>query len=130
MIKKDFLKYKKNVVMFYIFISLVVVFYFSEMVNYIFSKARIEDTPILGDQFTLSTLISVIFVLGGVAYTWKNKKIQTGVFETANELAHVDWPDAEETKNSTVVTITFSIMFSLMLASMDFVWAFLTSFLV
>ncbi len=130
MIKKDFLKYKKNVVMFYIFVFLVVAYYFSEMVNYILQKTRTEDFPIIGDQFTLSMAISVVVVGAGIAYAWTSSKINSAVFETANELAHVDWPDAEETKNSTMVTIVFSVLFSLMLAVMDLVWAFITSFLV
>jgi len=131
MVKKDFAKYSSYVMLFYVFIFLVVTFYFSEMVNYIFQKARIEDFPILGEQFTLSLLISVIAVGSGFIYIkFINKKIDTSVFETANELAHVDWPDGEETKSSTVVTIAFSIMFSLLLAAMDLIWAFFTKFLV
>ncbi len=128
--RKEFLKYSRYVSLFYIFVFLVVTYYFSEMLSYVMQKFRIQDIQILGDQFTLSLLISVIVIGAVTIYYWVKKSTNLAAFETADELAHVDWPDAEETRNSTVVTITFSILFSFILAFMDLIWAFLTSFLV
>lgn len=128
--RKEFLKYSRYVTLFYIFVFLVVTYYFSEMVSYVMQKFRIQDVPVLGDQFTMSLLISVIVVGAATIFYWRRKTTNQAAFETAHELANVDWPDAEETKNSTVVTISFSILFSFVLAAMDLVWAFFTSFLV
>ena len=116
--------------MFYIFAVLVVSYYLSEMLSAIFQKFRIEDIQVVGDQLPMSKLIAFAISSLIAILVWKNDKYNTLSFETADELFKVDWPDAEETKNSTLVTVVVSVVLSLVLALMDMIWSALTTWLI
>jgi len=130
MVKKEFLRYKKYVAMFYIFAVLVVSFYLSEMLSALFQTFRVEDIQLIGDQLPMSKAIAFAISTVIALVVWNNSKYNTASFETADELFKVDWPDAEETKNSTLVTVVVSIVLSIVLALMDMVWSALTTWLI
>jgi len=130
MVKKEFLRYSKYVGAFYIFMILVASYYLSDILGSLFQKLRIEDAQIMGDQLPLSALISGLISIGVAAYVYLHKRYNTASFEIADELAKVDWPNAEETKNSTMITVVVSIIVSIMLALMDMVWSALTTWLI
>ncbi len=130
MVKKEFLRYKKYVSMFYVFAVLIVTFYLSEMLSALFQKMRWEDIQVIGDQLPLSTVIAAAISISIALFVWFNKKYNTASFETADELFKVDWPNGEETKNSTLVTVVVSVVLSIMLALMDMVWSALTTWLI
>ncbi len=112
------------------FCVLVVTFYLSEMLSSLFQKLRIEDVQVIGDQLPLTTLISAFISISIAVFIWFNKRYNTASFETADELFKVDWPNSEEAKNSTMITVVVSIIFSLILAFMDLVWSSITSWLI
>jgi preprotein translocase SecE subunit len=118
------------VAMFYIFATLVVAYYLSDILSAAFQKARVEDIQILGDQLPLSSLIAFIVSVSIALYVWYNKKYNTMSFQIADELFKVDWPNGEETKNSTMVTVVVSVVLSIMLALIDMVWSAITSWLI
>jgi len=91
---------------------------------------RWEDVQIVGDQLPLSTFIATVISITIALFVWFNKKYNTASFETADELFKVDWPNGEETKNSTLVTVVVSVILSIMLALMDMVWSALTTWLI
>jgi len=130
MVKKEFLRYSKYVGAFYIFMILVASYYLSDILGSLFQKLRIEDMQIIGDQLPLSSLIagSVSVIIALVIF--RNKKYNTASFEIADELFKVDWPNSEETKNSTMITVVVSVIVSIMLALMDMVWSALTTWLI
>jgi len=130
MVKKEFLRYKKYVSMFYVFAVLIVSYYLSDILSALFQKMRWEDIQILGDQLPLSTVISLSISVSIALFVWTNKKYNTASFETADELFKVDWPNGEETKNSTLITIVVSVILSIMLAIMDIAWSALTTWLI
>ena len=130
MVKKEFLRYKKYVSIFYVFAVLIVTFYLSEILSALFQKMRWEDVQIVGDQLPLSTFIATVISITIALFVWFNKKYNTASFETADELFKVDWPNGEETKNSTLVTVVVSVILSIMLALMDMVWSALTTWLI
>lgn len=130
MVKKEFLRYKKYVSIFYVFSVLVVTFYLSEVLSALFQKMRWNDMQVVGDQLPLSTLISAIISITIALFVWFNKRYNTASLETADELFKVDWPNGEETKNSTLVTVVLSVILSIMLAFMDMIWSALTSWFI
>jgi len=130
MVKKEFLRYSKYVGMFYIFMVLVASYYLSDILGALFQKMRWEDIQILGDQLPLSSLIGGSIAILVALFVYKNKKYNTASFEIADELFKVDWPNGEETKNSTMVTVVVSVVLSIMLALMDMVWSALTTWLI
>ncbi len=130
MVKKEFLRYKKYVSLFYVFCVLIVTFYLSEMLSSLFQKLRIEDVQVIGDQLPLTTLISAAISISIAVFIWFNKRYNTASFETADELFKVDWPNGEEAKNSTMITVVVSVVFSLILAFMDLIWSSVTSWII
>jgi len=130
MVKKEFLRYTKYVGAFYIFMILVASYYLSDILGSLFQKLRIEDMQILGDNLPLSTLIAGLVSIGVAVFFYMHKKYNTASFEIADELFKVDWPNGEETKNSTMITVVVSIIVSIMLAIMDMIWSALTTWLI
>ncbi len=47
--------------------------------------------------------------------------------EVISELRKVTWPDREDTIRSTIIVVSTSLFFALMLASFDWLWGSLTS---
>ncbi|MBN2695114.1 preprotein translocase subunit SecE [bacterium] len=129
MIPKELKKYSRYVALFFVFGFVVVAYYFSVLLEMVFQWMRWNDLPLLGDQFSLSTLIAVITVGLVSLALWTKKNTKTASFEIADELFNVDWPSKTQTKEASTITIVFSIVFALILASMDFVWSAFTSFL-
>lgn len=93
----------------------------------IFAISNIANTSILGDRFTLSTLVGLLLSIGGAAYAWVNPKSKEFVAESADELAKVSWPEASETKTNTIVVIVFSFIAAGILGVFDSVFGWLTN---
>jgi preprotein translocase subunit SecE len=130
MVKKEFVGYTKYIGIFYVFAVLVVSFYLSDILSALFQKMRWEDIQVVGDQLPLSTLIAAIISISIALFIWFNKKYNTASYETADELFKVDWPNGEEAKNSTLITIVVSVVLSIMLALVDMLWSALTTWLI
>ena len=89
---------------------------------------RVNNSPILGEQFTLSTLLAVALAGGAGAYlAFVDKRSRRFVEESIVELDKVNWPSAEETKASTIVVIITSFLAAAILGVFDSVFSWLTN---
>jgi preprotein translocase subunit SecE len=103
----------------FIFISLVVSFVLSHSLHWLFLTLGIIDSPILGDQFTLTTLVSAALSFGTGFFTWRHPHINALAQEVVAELKKVTWPTAAETRAATVVVILTSMVVSAVLGFFD-----------
>ena len=103
----------------FIFISLVVSFVLSHSLHWLFLTAGIIDSPILGDQFTLTTLVAGLLSFGTGFGTWRHPRINGLAQEVVAELKKVTWPSAAETRAATVVVILTSMVVSAVLGFFD-----------
>lgn len=103
----------------FIFLSLVVAFVLSHALHWTFLTLGIIDNPILGDRFTVTTLLAGMasFVTGFAA--WRNVTVNTLAQEVVSELKKVTWPTGVETRAATVVVIITSVVVSLLLGFFD-----------
>lgn len=103
----------------FIFVSAVASFVLSHTLHWVFLNMGVIDRPILGDQFTLTTLLAGVLALGTGFGTWRNARINTWVQEVVTELKKVTWPSALETRAATVVVIVTSAVVSVVLGFFD-----------
>jgi preprotein translocase subunit SecE len=88
--------------------------------------ADVANTNILGERFTLSTLIGLALSVAGAGYAWTNKRTKEFCAECIDELGKVSWPEASETKMNTIVVIVFSFIAAGILGVFDSVFGWLT----
>lgn len=93
----------------------------------IFAVANIGNSEILGERFTLSTLLGLLLSAAGAAYVWIHKKSKEFIAESADELSKVSWPEPSETKMNTIVVIVFSFIAAGILGIFDSVFGWLTN---
>ncbi|MFA6032491.1 MAG: preprotein translocase subunit SecE [Myxococcota bacterium] len=90
---------------------------------------NLNDRPLLGSQFTVSTLIGMA-VTGAALYLFLQNKRSTEVsLEVVTELKRVTWPDRQETVAATIVVIVTVFIISIILGVFDLVWSRLTNFI-
>jgi preprotein translocase subunit SecE len=92
----------------------------------IFLLANVSNNALLGENFTLSTLVAVLLAIGTAWYFYL-PKYKLYVNETIDEVSKVSWPTWSETKTNTVVVIIFSFISAGILGVFDFVFSNLTS---
>ena len=93
----------------------------------IFLVVDIANNALLGENFTLSTLIALILAIGTAVYFYSGPKYKQFVNETIDEVSKVSWPEWSETKVNTVVVIIFSFIAAGILGVFDYVFSTLTS---
>ncbi len=103
----------------FIFISLVVSFVLSHGLHWAFLALGVIDRPILGEQFTVTTLLAAVVSFGTGFFTWRQPTINALAQEVVTELKKVTWPSADETRVATVVVIVTSMVVSAVLGFFD-----------
>lgn len=93
----------------------------------IFLVTDVANNALLGENFTVSTLVALILAIGIAAYFYNGAKYKQFVNETIDEVGKVSWPEWSETKVNTVVVIIFSFIAAGILGVFDFVFSNLTS---
>ena len=91
-----------------------------------FAQFGVRNAAVLGDQFTLSTLIGVVVAAAAGAFGFTYKTSKTFVGEVIDEVSKVSWPEWSETKVNTVVVIVFSFISAGILGVFDAVFSYLT----
>ena len=91
-----------------------------------FAQFGVRNTAVLGDQFTLSTLIAVAVSAAAGFFGFSYKTSKTFVGEVIDEVSKVSWPEWSETKVNTVVVIVFSFISAGILGVFDAVFSYLT----
>ena len=94
----------------------------------IFSLARVNNTQVLGENFTLSTLCGfLIAVAAGFYLSSLNKKTRSFVEESVVELDKTAWPTRDDAWSSTIVVLIFSFISAAILGVFDSVFSWLTN---
>ena len=94
----------------------------------IFALARMNNTPVLGENFTLSTLCGgLIAVAAGFYLSSLNKNTRKFVEESVVELDKTAWPTRDDAWSSTIVVLIFSFISAAILGVFDSVFSWLTN---
>lgn len=86
----------------------------------------LPDPAILGQRFTLATILGFAAAAGVGFWTWKNPRAHTFSHDVFEELNKVTWPSRKETQTATVVVLVATIICSAILGVFDTLWSFLT----
>lgn len=118
---------KRLVNLFFAASTLIGVMIFSKLSAAIFATAGLRDHHLLGKQFTTTTLIGVATGFVMLLWAWRHARIRPVVNEVADELVKVVWPNWEETRNHTKITIVVTVIIACILWVFDQVFGNLTS---
>ena len=88
---------------------------FSKLSAAVFATAGLRDHHLLGKQFTTSTLVGVAVAMVMLFWAWRHARIRPVVNEVGDELVKVVWPNWEETRNHTKITIVVTAVISVIL---------------
>jgi preprotein translocase SecE subunit len=104
------------VALFFLFAGLVLAFVCHRVAG---SLLGVNNTPMLGDNLTLSALIGAVVGLGTAAALFNLPRTHTLAGEVVEELYKVAWPTSAETRVNTIVVIVTSVIASLILGVFD-----------
>lgn len=94
----------------------------------IFVWARVNNFPILGAKFTLSSLISLAVSVGVLAVVLSGTTgAKLFVKQSVTELDKVNWPSLAETRKGTGVVILTSVVASIILGLFDTFFGWITT---
>ena len=94
----------------------------------IFSLARVNNTAVLGENFTLSTLCGVLIsVVGTFYFAVLHTQSRAFVEESVVELDKTAWPTREDAWSSTILVLVFSFISAGILGLFDTVFHWLTN---
>ncbi len=118
---------KRYVAIFYVLAAVALGFFLEKVIALAFSYARVNDFQILGEGWSLSTVIGFAVAAVAAVVVWRIPKTQSASLEVALELRRVTWPTLRETRAATVAVIVASFVAAIILGGFDAVWAWLSS---
>jgi preprotein translocase subunit SecE len=118
---------RRYVAIFYVLAALAFGFFLEKVIALAFSYARVNDFQILGEGWSLSTVIGFALAAVVAVVVWRIPKTQTASLEVALELRRVTWPTLRETRAATVAVIAASFVAAIILGGFDAAWAWLSS---
>ena len=118
---------KRLVVIFYVLAAISLGFFFEKVFAVVFTYARWNDVQVLGEDWTLTTILGFAVAFGGAAITYFNPKAQTVSYEIASELKKVTWPTLRETRAATVAVVVASVISMVILFAFDTLWSWLSA---
>jgi preprotein translocase subunit SecE len=118
---------KRVVAIFYFFAAVVVGIFLEKILGIVFSYARLNDTALLGEDWTITTVLGygIAFVLAVLA--WRSPRVNAVSMQVAQELELVSWPNLRETRASTVAVVVFTFVAAFTLGIFDLVWSRLSA---
>jgi len=118
---------KRIVAIFYFFAAIVVGIFLEKILGIVFSYARLNDTALLGDEWTITTVLG--YGIAGVlaVLAWRSPKVNAVSMQVAQELELVSWPNLRETRASTVAVVVFTFVAAFTLGLFDLVWSRLSA---
>ena len=93
----------------------------------LFATLNVANRAVLGDNFTLSTLVGLVIAVATLGYLYVHAASKRFVVEVVDEVGKIAWPAWSETKTSTVVVIIFSFLCAGILGVFDSVFSWLTN---
>ena len=118
---------KRLVAVFYVFAAVVVGVFLERIFAGILSLARANDPALLGDDWTLSTVVGYAIAAVAAIVVWRNARVRTVSLEVASELKKVTWPSMRETRAATVAVVVATFIAAVILGIFDYVWARLSA---
>jgi len=118
---------KRMVVIFYVLAAVVIGFFLEKVLGLVFGYARWADPGILGEDWTLTTLLGFGLAAVAAVAVWRVPRAQTVSLEVASELKKVTWPTMRETRAATVAVVVATFVAAVILGVFDYVWAKISS---
>jgi preprotein translocase subunit SecE len=118
---------KRLVAIFYVVSAIVVGVFLERILGLVFSYARLNDPAVLGEDWTLTTLIGYVIAAGAAVFAWRQPRARRVSLEVASELKKVTWPSLRETRAATVAVVVATFIAAVILGFFDFVWARLSA---
>jgi preprotein translocase subunit SecE len=118
---------KRVVAIFYILAAVVVGIFLEKVLALGFSYARLNDVGVLGDEWTVSTVLGYAIAAVIAVLAWRSPRINAVSMQVAQELEKVSWPNLRETRASTVAVVVFTFVAAFLLGIFDMVWSRLSS---
>ncbi len=118
---------KRIVAIFYVLAAIAMGFFLEKVFALVLTYARMNDFAVLGEDWTLSTVIGFAIAAVGAVVIWRIPKTQTVSLEVALELRRVTWPSVRETRAATVAVIVASAIAAVILGVFDMVWSWLSA---
>jgi preprotein translocase subunit SecE len=118
---------RRIVAIFYFFAAIVVGIFLEKVLGIAFSYARLNDTALLGDEWTITTVVG--YGIAGVlaVLAWRSPRVNGVSMQVAQELELVSWPNLRETRASTVAVVIFTFVAAFTLGIFDLVWSRLSA---
>jgi len=118
---------KRIVAIFYFFAAVVVGIFLEKILGIVFSYARLNDTALLGDEWTLTTVLGYVIAAALAVLAWRSPRVNAVSMQVAQELELVSWPNLRETRASTVAVVVFTFVAAFTLGIFDLVWSRLSA---
>jgi preprotein translocase subunit SecE len=118
---------KRLVAIFYVFATIALGLFLEKILGLVFAAARVVDPPLLGEDWTLTTIIGYAVAVVAAVLVWRNARAHRVSLEVAGELKKVTWPSARETRAATVAVVVATFIAAVILGLFDFVWARLSA---
>lgn len=110
------------VVVAYLLLAVVLAVFFEKVFGRVFALLRINDADLLGTDsgWTTSGVIGVVVAAAVTAGAWMHLRLRELSFEVASELKKCSWPNAEDTRTSTIAVVVFSFFSAGVMGFFDF----------
>jgi len=118
---------KRIVAIFYFFAAIVVGIFLEKILGIVFSYARLNDTALLGDEWTITTVLGYGIASVLAVLAWRSPRVNAVSMQVAQELELVSWPNLRETRASTVAVVVFTFVAAFTLGIFDLVWSRLSA---
>jgi preprotein translocase subunit SecE len=118
---------KRLVAIFFVFAALAVGAFLEKLLGLLFSYTRWNDPAILGEDWTLTTIVGFAAAAIAAAIAWRTPRVHAVSLEIAAELNKVTWPSMRETRAATVAVLVATFIAAIILGVFDSVWAKLSS---
>jgi len=119
---------KRIVVIFYVLAALAVGMFFKTVLGAVFDQLGVNDAELVFG-WSLSDLIGFALSFGTAITLWRIPRIQQMSLEVALELQRVTWPSMRETRAATIAVIIASFVAAAILGVFDYVWGYLSNWL-
>lgn len=118
---------KRLVAIFYVVAAIIVAVFLERIFALLLSLARVNDPAILGEDWTVATLVAYASAAVAAVFVWRNGRARTVSLEVAGELKKVTWPSVRETRAATVAVVVATFIAAVILGIFDYVWARLSA---
>jgi preprotein translocase subunit SecE len=118
---------KRLVAISYVFATIALGLFLEKILGLVFGAARVVDPALLGEDWTLTTVIGYAIAIVAGVLVWRNARARRVSLEVAGELKKVTWPSMRETRAATVAVVVATFIAAVILGLFDFVWARLSA---